>query len=119
MNNCFAFILKKTLQTMDYFFKVTIFSVFLDIATKALLCFAFTTNFPKLISTKRTEGALSCLDGIRVLTIFYIILGHSYAVKYIVFVQSKVYFSLSLIPSTLPLSFHFILCFSIYYNLYS
>lgn len=46
--------------------------------TKILLCFSITSNFQKIMNTKTTETTLSCLHGIRALSLFYVILSHQF-----------------------------------------
>ncbi|XP_063728872.1 nose resistant to fluoxetine protein 6-like [Symsagittifera roscoffensis] len=42
-----------------------------------LVSFSLATNIPKLLSTKSGEGAILCLNGIRVLSLGWVILGHT------------------------------------------
>ena len=58
---------------------------------KFLLCFSIITNFPKAITTKRPENNLSCLHGIRALTLFYVILLHQYYANVKYYITSKVH----------------------------
>ncbi|XP_071955722.1 nose resistant to fluoxetine protein 6-like [Antedon mediterranea] len=45
---------------------------------KFLLCFSLLTNGRKILNTKQGEGSISCLNGIRVISLTWVILGHSY-----------------------------------------
>ena len=44
---------------------------------KFLIAFSLATNIPKLISTKSGEGSILCLNGIRVMSLGWVILGHT------------------------------------------
>ncbi len=44
---------------------------------EVLLCFAFTRNLRKLLDTKGSQG-IGCLNGIRVISIMWVALGHIY-----------------------------------------
>ncbi|XP_071507526.1 O-acyltransferase like protein-like [Diadema antillarum] len=44
---------------------------------RLLLCFAISCNLPKILSTRQGEGSISCLNGIRVISISWVILAHS------------------------------------------
>ena len=46
---------------------------------KTLQAFSLYTNGSKLLSTNRPAGNLGCLNGIRFLSMSWVILGHSYA----------------------------------------
>nr|XP_054763748.1 nose resistant to fluoxetine protein 6-like [Lytechinus pictus] len=48
-----------------------------NIVTRIVLCFAMTRNVPKLLNTKQAEGGIPCLNGIRVISISWVILGHT------------------------------------------
>lgn len=43
---------------------------------KVLLCFSVYTNGAKLLSTRQTAGTLSCVHGIRFLSMTWVVLGH-------------------------------------------
>lgn len=45
-------------------------------ALRALLCFSAWTNGQKLFNTRQPAGTLTCLNGIRVISISWVILGH-------------------------------------------
>ncbi|XP_014779796.1 nose resistant to fluoxetine protein 6 [Octopus bimaculoides] len=45
---------------------------------RALLCFSIYTNGKKLLKTEQAEGTLSCIHGIRFLSLTWVILGHTY-----------------------------------------
>ncbi|XP_033118097.1 nose resistant to fluoxetine protein 6-like [Anneissia japonica] len=44
-----------------------------------ILCFSMITNGSKILKTKQREGSLGALNGIRVLSLFWVILGHTYS----------------------------------------
>ncbi|XP_041474396.1 nose resistant to fluoxetine protein 6-like [Lytechinus variegatus] len=44
-----------------------------------LLCFSMSRNLPKILSSKQAAGGIPCLNGIRVISITWIILGHSFS----------------------------------------
>ncbi|XP_072168994.1 nose resistant to fluoxetine protein 6-like [Diadema setosum] len=48
-----------------------------NILVRLLLCFAISRNLPKILGTKQGEGGVSCLNGIRVISISWVILGHT------------------------------------------
>ena len=43
-----------------------------------LLCFSFTNNTKKLLSTRTAKGPLACLNGMRVISMWWVIQGHVY-----------------------------------------
>ncbi|XP_071944600.1 nose resistant to fluoxetine protein 6-like [Antedon mediterranea] len=45
--------------------------------TKFLMCFSATTNGTKVLNVSNSGGQLNCLNGIRVLSMWWVILGHS------------------------------------------
>lgn len=47
-------------------------------AVKVLTAFSFFTNTKKLMSTKTAKGPLACLNGLRVISMFWVIQGHTY-----------------------------------------
>ncbi|XP_071495965.1 nose resistant to fluoxetine protein 6-like [Diadema antillarum] len=47
--------------------------------TRLIVCFAFSRNIPKLLGTKQGEGGITCLNGIRVISMSWVILGHTLA----------------------------------------
>ncbi|KAI8518268.1 hypothetical protein Bbelb_042850 [Branchiostoma belcheri] len=46
---------------------------------RILLCFSVYTNIGKLLSTKQAPGSITCLHGIRFISMTWVILGHTYA----------------------------------------
>uniref|UniRef100_T1J952 Nose resistant-to-fluoxetine protein N-terminal domain-containing protein n=1 Tax=Strigamia maritima TaxID=126957 RepID=T1J952_STRMM len=48
------------------------------ICEQILLCFSFYTNASKLFNTEPRDNSLMCINGIRVISMFWIIFGHSY-----------------------------------------
>ena len=50
--------------------------------TKFMLSFSFITNTKKLLSTHTSSGPLACLNGMRVLSMWWVILGHSFQFAY-------------------------------------
>ena len=47
---------------------------------KFLKCFSFYTNGKKLLNTKQSEGSINCINGIRFLSISWVVLGHEWYV---------------------------------------
>ncbi|XP_046573369.1 nose resistant to fluoxetine protein 6-like [Haliotis rubra] len=45
---------------------------------RVLLCFSAVSNGEKILSVKRSPGSLTCLNGIRVLSMSWVILGHTF-----------------------------------------
>ncbi|VEN59111.1 unnamed protein product [Callosobruchus maculatus] len=45
-----------------------------------LIAFSMYTNWKKIFSTKKTENNLTCLNGLRVISMMWIILGHLYGI---------------------------------------
>ena len=41
------------------------------------MCFSLYTNGYKILSTKQPPGALTCLNGIRFISMLWVILGHT------------------------------------------
>ncbi|KAI8518592.1 hypothetical protein Bbelb_046090 [Branchiostoma belcheri] len=48
------------------------------IAGRVLLCFSLYTNIGKLLSTKQAPGSITCLHGIRFISLTWVILAHTY-----------------------------------------
>ena len=44
-----------------------------------LLCFSFVRNTKKLLNTSTAKGPLACLNGLRVISMWWVIQGHTYA----------------------------------------
>ena len=44
-----------------------------------LLCFSFIRNTKKLLNTSTAKGPLACLNGLRVISMWWVIQGHTYA----------------------------------------
>lgn len=51
----------------------------MGVVGELLLSFSVYTNGKKLLSTKQTSGSLRAVNGIRFLSMSWVILGHSYA----------------------------------------
>ena len=49
----------------------------LGLGGKVLLSFSLKRNIPKLMATKVSEGSVGCLNGIRVMSLGWVILGHT------------------------------------------
>ena len=47
-------------------------------AMKFLLCFSFISNTKKLLNTRTANGPLVCLNGLRVISMWWVIQGHTY-----------------------------------------
>jgi hypothetical protein len=45
---------------------------------KLLLSFSVYTNAPKILNTSQPKGTLTCVNGIRFLSMTWVILGHTY-----------------------------------------
>ena len=43
-----------------------------------LVCFSFVNNTKKLLNTKTAKGPLACLNGLRVISMWWVIQGHTY-----------------------------------------
>ena len=43
-----------------------------------LMCFSLYRNLPKLLSTKQPPGAIDCFNGMRTLSMMWVVLGHVY-----------------------------------------
>ncbi|XP_064617017.1 nose resistant to fluoxetine protein 6-like [Liolophura sinensis] len=56
----------------------------LGILAKCLVAFSVYTNGSKILSTAQAPGSLTCLNGIRFLSMSWVILGHTYAIMLIV-----------------------------------
>lgn len=52
---------------------------FLGFLVQFLACFSLYNNFPKIMVTKQPASAITCLHGMRVLSISWVILGHTYS----------------------------------------
>ena len=50
---------------------------FSDALGEFLMCFSLYTNGYKILSTKQPPGALTCLNGIRFISMLWVILGHT------------------------------------------
>ena len=57
---------------------------------KILIAFSVYTNGSKLLSAKRRPGTLGALDGVRFISMSWVILGHTFA--FTLFGASKYYF---------------------------
>ena len=57
---------------------VTIVPSFPGICIELFFSFSLVRNVPKLLNTTRTARNVSCLHGIRTLSMMWIILGHCY-----------------------------------------
>lgn len=51
---------------------------FIDWFVKILLAFSIYTNGKSILRTEKRDNQIHCLHGTRVLSMFWIILGHSY-----------------------------------------
>lgn len=51
---------------------------FLGITGKILMSFSIYTNGKKILTTDQPKGSLTCIHGIRFLSMTWVILGHSY-----------------------------------------
>lgn len=55
---------------------------YLGIVKPILLSFSVITNTRKLLNTSTASGSLTAVNGLRVLSMFWVILGHSYGLTY-------------------------------------
>ena len=50
------------------------------LAVRLLNCFSLYTNATKVLSTKRIEGSLDCIHGLRFFSMCWVVLGHTWFV---------------------------------------
>ena len=62
------------------------------------MCFSLYTNGYKILSTKQPPGALTCLNGIRFISMLWVILGHT-----LVFSTSSISEYYLMVPCTFEL----------------
>ncbi|KFM57567.1 Nose resistant to fluoxetine protein 6, partial [Stegodyphus mimosarum] len=70
----FLMLVGSLLELYHYYAQKKIESTLLQL----LACFSLISNFKKLVNTKTSAGSMSCLHGLRFLSITWIILGHTY-----------------------------------------
>ena len=63
----------------DASYSYFILSPFTGLAGKVLVAFSLYTNGSKLLSAKRQSGTLGALNGVRFLSMSWVILGHAFA----------------------------------------
>ena len=51
-----------------------------QVAFRFCLCFSIYTNGKKLLGTKKVEGNIDCLNGIRFFSMCWVVLGHTFYV---------------------------------------
>ena len=49
-----------------------------SLVMRIFLCFSLYTNGKKLLGTKKVEGNIDCLNGIRFFSMSWVVLGHSW-----------------------------------------
>ncbi|XP_053379879.1 O-acyltransferase like protein-like isoform X2 [Mercenaria mercenaria] len=49
-----------------------------SLAGRLIVCFSLYTNVPKLLSAKSSSGSITCIHGIRFLSLTWVVLGHTY-----------------------------------------
>ena len=49
----------------------------IGLAVRLLMCFALNRNLAKLMDVRQSDTSLSALNGIRVISMFWVILGHT------------------------------------------
>ena len=61
-----------------YFFNYKCFFIHTDVVARFLLCFSLIQNTNRILSTKVPPGAITSINGMRVLSMWWVILGHCY-----------------------------------------
>ena len=61
-----------------YLFNYKYFFIHTDVAAQFLLCFSLIQNTNRILSTKVPPGAITSINGMRVLSMWWVILGHCY-----------------------------------------
>ena len=54
------------------------FQPYTDIASRLLKCFSLTSNLTKLLDSKQSDRSITCLNGIRVISMMWVIIGHTF-----------------------------------------
>ena len=62
---------------------------------RILMCFSLLKNVKGVLSTDVPKGAIECINGIRAISMFWVILGHVYAFTPIGYTGESYYKSLS------------------------
>jgi hypothetical protein len=52
--------------------------LFPETVARILVCFSIYSNGKKLLSTKKTAGTIDCVNGIRLLSMFWVVVGHTW-----------------------------------------
>ena len=65
--------------------------LYTDVVAKFLLCFSLIQNTNRILSTKVPPGAITSINGMRVLSMWWVILGHCYAFQTTAGLPSKLF----------------------------
>ena len=68
------------------------FYLYTDVVAKFLLCFSLIQNTNRIMSTKVPPGAITSINGMRVLSMWWVILGHCYAFQTMTGLPSKLFY---------------------------
>ena len=74
-----------------YLFNYKYFFIHTDVAAQFLLCFSLIQNTNRILSTKVPPGAITSINGMRVLSMWWVILGHCYAFQVMTGLPSKLF----------------------------
>ena len=67
------------------------FFIYTDVVAKFFLCFSLIQNTNRIMSTKVPPGAITSINGMRVLSMWWVILGHCYAFQTMAGLPSKLF----------------------------
>ena len=73
------------------FICLIVFFLYTDVVSKFLLCFSLIQNTNRILSTKVPPGAITSINGMRVLSMWWVILGHCYAFQVMTGLPSKLF----------------------------
>ena len=80
------------------------FFIYTDVVAKFFLCFSLIQNTNRILSTKVPPGAITSINGMRVLSMWWVILGHCYAFQTMAGLPSKLFHIF--IANKLPKSYY-------------
>ena len=72
-------------------FCLIVFFIYTDVVAKFFLCFSLIQNTNRILSTKVPPGAITSINGMRVLSMWWVILGHCYAFQTMAGLPSKLF----------------------------